>query len=121
MKIVPRCPSVTTMLKNRIVPDAATAKRVRQYVKTGFEYSRLYDGHISHTLMKWLGPLDKLCETFGVESLYPEAPHIFYLNTGDSYAATLVYNYETHNLFVSDQATIIENARKSRSLHRNGN
>jgi hypothetical protein len=100
------------MLKNRVVPDAATAKAVRKYVKQGFEYSGTLSGHISHTVTAWLRPLNKMCETHGVESLYPEAPHIYYLNTGDTYAATLVFNDVTCNLFVSDLGTIVENARK---------
>ena len=35
---------------------------------------------------------------FGVEDLYPDYPHIYYINTGDTYNVTLVYDNDTGSI-----------------------
>lgn len=62
-----------------------------------------------------LHAIDKIVDTCGVEPLGPMndhrvgyAPPYEYLNTGDSYAATLIYKRATDNLFIGDWGSIAE-------------
>ena len=55
--------------------------------------------------------------SFGVESLYPDFPNFYYVNTGDSYNTTLYYNGKS--LRVGDWGSYVES--KSRNpRHRYG-
>lgn len=60
-----------------------------------------------------LHALDVICGTCGVEAIgssdvAPYSPPYEYLNTGDTYAATLVYNWRSDTLFVSSWGNIAE-------------
>lgn len=89
VKISPSCPSAAKIAAAlNISVDAAT--KIRAHAKAGFE--RTPGLHKSHDVSEFLEPLNALAETCGVESLYPERPSIWYLNTGDTYALTLCYN-----------------------------
>ena len=69
-----------------------TAKKLRAAIKEGYELER---GHYSHSVVEFMERIGKIADFhYGVESLYPEKPHIFYLNAGDTYATTLIFNYE---------------------------
>lgn len=56
--------------------------------------------HESHAIAQWLervqaaagGAANGFC---GVESLYPEKPGAWYLNTGDTYSPTILFNADT--------------------------
>lgn len=54
--------------------------------------------------------LDKLFETHGVEAYPPQSmrPRYLYLNTGDTYNATLIYDTEENKYFVSTFGDIVE-------------
>ena len=100
MQIIPRCPSVARL--RQIGVDYPEKFRAR--AKAGFEWTR-YDGHKSHAVAAFLESLADLSGHYGVESLYPENPCLWYLNAGDSYSSTVFYNSATDNLFISDCAT----------------
>jgi hypothetical protein len=100
MQIIPRCPSVARL--REIGVDYPEKFRAR--AKAGFEWTR-YDGHKSHAVASFLAELNALSGHYGVESLYPERPELWFLDAGDSYAATVFYNSATDNLFISDFAT----------------
>lgn len=44
----------------------------------------------------------------GVESLYPEFPSFYYVNLGDTYDSTLLYNGSTGNLYVGAWGDFVE-------------
>lgn len=91
-KIVPSCPP-SAKIAEALSVSLDSAKKIRAHLKAGFE--RTPGTHKSHDVAEFLEPLNALAETFGVESLYPERPAIWYLNTGDTYAMTLCYNSDT--------------------------
>ena len=46
--------------------------------------------------------LDKICSfSYGVESLYPDYPTVFYINRGDTYDLTIVYDYDTERFYLA--------------------
>ena len=58
-----------------------------------------------------LACLDEVCETHGVESLQgrdPYQPSACYLNTGDTYNATILYNYETDSFSLTTWGDFVE-------------
>ena len=101
MKIAPRCPSVDRL--RQIGIDYPEKFRTR--AKQGFAWSPR-DGHKSHAVAAFLGELNALSGHYGVESLYPRQPDLWYLNAGDTYAATVFYNSATDTLFISDLGTV---------------
>ena len=104
MTIIPKCPSIDRL--RAIGVDYPEKFRAR--AKQGFEYDARYDGHISHVVADFLGELNALSGHAGVESLYHDGkPSIWYLNAGDTYAATVFYNSDTNNLFISDLGTAL--------------
>lgn len=104
MKIIPTCPPVEKL--NSI--GIERAKDFRKAAKRGFERGSC---HISHDVMDFMGILNEIGEYYGVESLYPELPNLFYLNIGDTYAPTIFYNTENNRLFVSSMGDVIENCK----------
>jgi hypothetical protein len=42
--------------------------------------------------------LCRLGDFHGVESLYPDRPHLFYCNAGDTYATALIFNWRTEQV-----------------------
>jgi hypothetical protein len=76
-------------------------------------YGERFTSHMRRTEIK-LQAIDEVLGTCGVEALgdLPDdstspAPYA-YCNTGDSYAATLVYKHATDNLFISSWGDIAE-------------
>lgn len=98
-----KCPAVPRLV-SALNTDEDTAKRIRSYVKAGYE--RTPHQHPSHDATAFMEGLAKVAEFHGVESLYPARPEIEYLNAGDSYSATLAFNYRTGNVFITDLATL---------------
>lgn len=62
-----------------------------------------------------LHAINDILETHGVEALGPQhsvsAPPYEYLNTGDTYATTLIYKRDTDNLFIGNWGDIAERHR----------
>ena len=56
--------------------------------------------------------LNELAETFGVEAIFRESddswPTFLYLNTGDTYAPTLIFNCEKLTIYVSSWGDVVE-------------
>lgn len=95
MTIIPTCPPAAKIAEYLNL-GIDTARAIRKRVKQGIEYDR---GHYSHSVCAFMEEIGKLSDFHhGVESLYLEKPHIFYLNAGDTYATTLIYNYNTDTL-----------------------
>jgi hypothetical protein len=70
-------------------------------------YSRLWRNTVA------LHAMDKIMGTHGVEGLGPQrrgdyAPAYEYLNTGDTYAATLIYDRDRDRLFVGNWGDLVE-------------
>ena len=99
--IIPRVPSIARLEQIK----ADNAAEFRKRAKQGFERNR--HQHISHDVAAFLEELNRISGHFGVESLFPSHPHLWYLNAGDSYTATVFYNHATSNLYISDLATAI--------------
>ena len=59
--------------------------------------------------------LNKLAEFHGTESLYPQREEIYYLNAGDIYAATLIFNAFTGTVRIGDIGSVIERLPRSKS------
>jgi len=75
-------------------------------------YSDPYRSRLWRTTVA-LHAMNEVLGTYGVEGLGPPrggdyAPPYEYLNTGDSYAATLVYDRDRDRLFVSSWGDIVE-------------
>ncbi len=68
--------------------DEDTAKAIRERIKKGYK-------NPSHDAAKFMEDLNKLGEFAGVESCYPKRPELYYLNAGDTYNTTLIFNYAT--------------------------
>jgi hypothetical protein len=60
---------------------------------------------------------DQVLKTFGIEAIYEEGeygdPVALYLNTGDTYAATIVYDVENDELYVGDWGGFVEEFEQS--------
>ena len=64
------------------------------------------DCHKSFGIRDYLQEIDKVLNTFGVESLYPEID-LDYCNAGDTYAITIYYYND--KLYIGDWGSIVEN------------
>lgn len=103
-KTVPSCPSVARLVSQlNLGEDQATALRAR--VREGFD--EIPGHHWSHAVADFLEEINKLGEFMGVESLYPEKPHRYYLNAGDTYSPTLLYNAQTDSFRIGCLADLI--------------
>ena len=51
---------------------------------------------------------NKFIGGYGVESLYPEASHIYFVNIGDTYSKTLVYNLDKNYVWVGSWGDWVE-------------
>lgn len=94
-QILPSAPSIAK-IEERLNLDTETAAKIRARIKEGYEQPR--HQHPSHAANAFMEELSKLGDFSGVESLYPEKPQILYCNAGDTYADTLIYNYETERV-----------------------
>jgi len=99
MHIIPSCPSAARL---RAI-GCENPEAFRKAAKAGFE--TVPGEHWSHAAAAFLETLNRIGNYYGVESLYPSKPHLFYLNAGDSYPPTVVFNWQSRNLFISDLAT----------------
>lgn len=99
MHIIPSCPSVARLRSVGCENPEAFRKRAKEGFHT------IPGEHWSHAAAAFLDELNRIGNYHGVESFYPEKPHLFYLNAGDSYTPTVVFNWETDNLYISDFAT----------------
>lgn len=98
-RIVPRCPSAAAMVAAKIC-DADQAKAVRKRIKQGFVRGMC---HVSHDVAAFLADVNKIGGWHGVESLYDQTEgldggklaHVWYLNAGDTYQATLLFSSES--------------------------
>jgi hypothetical protein len=75
-------------------------------------YSDPFNSHMWRVTMA-LHAIDRILGTHGVESLgegsgLGHAPPYEYCNTGDTYAATLIYRRASDNLFIGDWGSIVE-------------
>jgi hypothetical protein len=128
-----RAPSVKTLTANfRISPDEAKLiRKIAAAADDGEELNALIDARVPATSNYvrsmhsdpyrsriWrttvaLHAMNDIMGTHGVEGLGPPrsgdyAPPYEYLNTGDTYAATLVYDRDRDRLFVSTWGDIAE-------------
>jgi len=62
--------------------------------------------HESFAIQRYMGKIDKILCTFGVESGYPEIPSLEYCNTGEMYNITLLH-YKG-KLYIGDVGTLME-------------
>ena len=90
------CPPAAKIARELHLDDE-TAEKIRAYIKAGYP-SNGRGIHYSHAVMEFMEGLSKLGDFSGVESLYPEKPHIFYCNAGDTYAPTLIFNWRTEQV-----------------------
>lgn len=128
-----RAPSVKTLTANfRLSPDEAKLiRKIAAAADDGEELKTVVDARVPATSSYvrslysdpyrsrlWrttvaLHAMNEIMGTHGVEGLGPQrsgdyAPSYEYLNTGDSYAATLVYDRDGDRLFVSSWGDIAE-------------
>lgn len=97
-------PDALSQLVDNYLPK--TARYVRSL------YSDPYNSRMWRRTVA-LEAMDEIMGTHGVEALGPNVggpnpPPYEYLNTGDSYAATLVYTRKTDTLSIGDWASIVE-------------
>ncbi len=129
-----RSPSASIMVRDLGIERSAAllCKRICRAVDSRDALSRIVEKHCPATAA-WiracyhdptarafsrrevvLAALDEIIGTCGVEALGPSdndphyVPRYSYLNTGDSYAATLVYKRDTDHIYVSSWGTIAE-------------
>lgn len=117
-----RCPMISTLLKQFPALTREDANKIRKlakladdregladYIETHcpatHQYARScfsdpYDSYRWRVVMA-LHAIDRALGTYGVE---PIGERYEYCNTGDSYAATLIYKRDTDNLFVGSWA-----------------
>jgi hypothetical protein len=103
MTITPTCPT-TERLR---LAGVENPEAFRKLAKEGFEYTR-YDGHISHAVAAFLEPLNSIGGFSGVESLYPNAENLWYLNAGDTYTSTVFYDHYQDRFFISSLGDLAE-------------
>jgi hypothetical protein len=100
-------PDTLRTLVEDYTPD--TAKYVRGL------YSDPYRTHLWRVTVA-LHAMDEVMGTFGVKALGPdiggmEPPPYEYLNTGDTYATTLIYRRRDNSLHIGDWSSIAEKHR----------
>jgi len=81
-----QCPSEKRLIAELgLTPEVA--RQFRGEAKAGYYHST---GHYSHDLADYLERLCALTEYYGVESLFPANPNVWYFQAGDTYTATLI-------------------------------
>lgn len=73
--------------------------------------------HTAAIATAWMEEISKLGDFSGVESLYPDLPHILYCNAGDSYASTLIFNHQTEQVRIGCIGDILERRRPCSSQY----
>lgn len=89
-----RCPS-RAMLKKHFKLGVLQADKLRDLCHSGWPRAAMNHANI------YLGG-------YGVESLDPEAPHIQYVNMGDTYSNTILYNSKTHYMWIGSWGDWVE-------------
>lgn len=110
-RIVPTCVSLDRLETFFTGEGHETAVAVRKAMRAGFERRR--GVHVSHDVADYLERVLKACGNsglYGVESLYPELPDVWYLNAGDPYTETLIYNSDIHQWSLGCWGDIVERA-----------
>ncbi len=82
--------------------------KTARYVRS--MYSNPFSSHMWRVTVV-LHAIDEILGTYGVEPLGPvkmSGPPYEYLNTGDSYATTLIHNRKTDTLSIGDWGSIAE-------------
>lgn len=128
-----RCPTVPTLMENfrdlteedarkirKLAKLTDDAEGLREYIAAHCEathayarqcYSDPFDSYMWRVTMA-LHAIDKVLGTHGVEALGSSdtrnGPPYEYCNTGDAYAATLIYNRDRDTLFVGCWGDIAE-------------
>ena len=111
-----RCPT-TKSLREKLCLSHESAKKVRKILKDGPNdfFRGRWGMHFSHAIGDMMDKVSEAMNSkenhfafFGYESLYPSRPNIFYINAGETYASTLIYNYETDTARIACIGDIIE-------------
>lgn len=69
--------------------------------------------HPSFAAHRLMEDIDKVLKTFGVESLYPDLPNIYYCNNGDSYTDTILYCTEKKKTYIGSWGDVMETRFRS--------
>ena len=78
-------------LQSQLQVSPENAPKLKRLLKRGPE--NIPGQHPSHAIAAWLRECEAFIEgTFGPESCYPEKEWLWYLNAGDTYATTLIYD-----------------------------
>ena len=109
------CPPASRLATFLAISDIE-AKALRTRIKRGClrrDYDLPRDCHYSHAASLFMDELNAIAGGvkngfFGCETLYPSRPEIFYLNSGDSYSPTLIYNALSRTVRLGCIGDIIE-------------
>jgi hypothetical protein len=113
--VIPRCPSARSLqdkldLARTVGPDAG--KQIRKRIKQGYVVES--GEHPSHGVRRMLDEVCKLGDWPSVESLHNGGVDggplgkWWYMNAGDPYVATLLYNDETDTFSVGGWGDVVE-------------
>lgn len=83
-----------SFLKKVLTGEVKTNEAADALVKLGILINSnewLDEWHRMNTTEKKLTIADSLMKGYGVESLYPDIPSLYYVNMGDTYSITLLY------------------------------
>jgi len=86
--------------------DEDTAALIRAKIKAGYRVER--GTHWSHAATAWMEEIATLGDFCGVDSLYPDLPHIMYCNAEDTYSTTLIFNHSTAQVRIGCWGDIME-------------
>lgn len=106
----------TDQIVSELRITAKQARAMRDLVEsdwiTAYEDDTGYgrSGHWSHLIVWLMGKLSDVGEFHGAESLYPEQPNIYYLNAGDTYATTLLYDHDEMEFSIGCWGDLMEGA-----------
>ncbi len=110
------CPPVSRLVRELSVSEE-TAKALRERIKRGYcraDYDLPRDSHWSHAASLFMAELSRIGEFHGAESFYPAAPGIYYLNAGETYAATLIFRHDSASIRVGCMGDVYEKLPRSR-------
>lgn len=87
-------------------------KKVLEFTKnaTIANYQESSSEHPSHGAHALLEELEELIGgvTFGIGSCYPEKPEWYFLDMGDAYTNTILYNYNTDRFYIGCWGDLFE-------------
>lgn len=101
-------PTIKTLYRLHWLTDEQR-KQLREKMKQDIIVPR--GEHPSHALIDRMQELSQLAGTYGVESLQTHKHQYEYLNTGDTYTATIIAHLSGRRFFVCDWGTIAEQER----------